>query len=132
MALRSFNGLQLFAIKHFTSFGRKLLLFGQKFSIGCTCGTFSEFSSFGTYSLFNFKFFYSDQRILCVVCRRQIKPEHDFFVLLPLIAVNREIGAFQPSFDDGLLTCCGFRCGFFGFAVDSHLCEVLFGSPVMN
>jgi hypothetical protein len=31
----------------------------------------------------------------------------------------------QPSFDDGL-TCCGFRCGFFGFEVDFHLCQILF------
>jgi hypothetical protein len=52
--------------------------------------------------------------------------------LLPLIAVNREIGFVihhtfvdrlcrekvlrqepQSSFDNGLWTCCGFRCGFF-------------------
>jgi hypothetical protein len=51
---------------------------------------------------------------------------------LQLIAVNREIHhtlnvdfvdrfcrekvlhqKLKPSFDDGLLTCCGFRCGFF-------------------
>jgi hypothetical protein len=68
-------------------------------------------------------------------------------LLLPLIAVNREIGLvihhtfvdryyrenrilqeLQPSFDDGLLTCCGFKYGFFGFAVDSNLCQILFGS----
>jgi hypothetical protein len=38
----------------------------------------------------------------------------------------------QPSFDGGLLTCCGFSCGFFGFAVDFHLCQILFDSVVMN
>jgi hypothetical protein len=38
----------------------------------------------------------------------------------------------QPSFDEGLLTCCGFRCGIFGFAVDSHLCQIPFNTVVMN
>jgi hypothetical protein len=38
----------------------------------------------------------------------------------------------QPSFDYGLFSWCGFRCGFFGFAVDSHLCQMLFDSVVMN
>jgi hypothetical protein len=38
----------------------------------------------------------------------------------------------QASFDDGLLTCCGFRCGCFGFAVDFHLCLILFDSDTMN
>jgi hypothetical protein len=31
----------------------------------------------------------------------------------------------QPSCDDGLLTCRGFRCGFFCFAVDLHLFHIL-------
>jgi hypothetical protein len=72
-------------------------------------------------------------------------------LLLPFIAVNREIGLvihytfvdrfcreknlrqeLHPSFDDRILTCCGFRCGFFVFAVDSHLCQILFDSVVMN
>jgi hypothetical protein len=72
-------------------------------------------------------------------------------LLLPLIAVTRKIGLvihhtfvdrfcreqvllqeLQPSFDNGLLTCCGLRCGFLGFAVNSHLCQILFDSVVMN
>jgi hypothetical protein len=38
----------------------------------------------------------------------------------------------QPNFDDGLLTCCGFKCRCFGFAVNYHLCQILFDSVVMN
>jgi hypothetical protein len=72
-------------------------------------------------------------------------------LLFPLIAINREIGLvihqtfvdrfcrekvlrqeLQPSFDDGLLTYCGLRCGFFGFAVDFHLCQIFFDSVVLN
>jgi hypothetical protein len=82
--------------------------------------------------------------IFCVACRCYI-------TLLPLITVNREIGLvihhpfvdrfsrenvlsqeLQPNFDDGLLTCCGLKCNFFGFAVDSYFCQKLFVSVVMN
>jgi hypothetical protein len=38
----------------------------------------------------------------------------------------------QPSFDDGLLTCCGLKCGFFGFAVTSYLCQILFDNVVCD
>jgi hypothetical protein len=30
------------------------------------------------------------------------------------------------SFDDGLLTYCGFKCRIFGFVVKSHLRQILF------
>jgi hypothetical protein len=83
--------------------------------------------------------------LCCWVIFRLIIP-----LLLPIIAVKSEIGLVinhtfvdrlcmhaekefcVRSFDDGLLTCCGFRCGFFGFAVDSHFCQILFASVVMN
>jgi hypothetical protein len=74
-------------------------------------------------------------------------PTHNITLLLPLITVNRERGLvihhtfvdrfcreknlrqeFQPSFEDGLLTCCDFRCGFFY----SHLCHILFDSVMMH
>jgi hypothetical protein len=56
-----------------------------------------------------------------------------FCLLLPLIVINRETGLIQYTFvdrfyreiffrqelqlcfDDGMLTCCGFKCRFYGF-----------------
>jgi hypothetical protein len=47
---------------------------------------------------------------------------------LSLTAVNREMGRqhLQSSLDDRFLTCSGLRYGFFGFAVNSPLCQILF------
>jgi hypothetical protein len=62
-------------------------------------------------------------------CRASFLSSHKYFWWAVSV---RCLWIFLFSFDYGLLTCCGFSCGFFGFAVESHLCQILFDSVEMN
>jgi hypothetical protein len=59
-------------------------------------------------------------------------------LLLPLIAFNREIGlVIHHTFENRfwwwtIVDVLCFRCGVFGFAVNSHLCQIFFDSFMMK